>query len=178
MADLNWIDVADTAVKMLGGASVAGVFTYFVSRSRHDHEMKKAKYEQELSILKEINMCIDECTNNLNDYSHASRSILLPQEGQKAKENSEMLMLGFKSIIRAKGSSYLIGQIELGASFDSVGESLLEVYYLASDEIPDINNNDIHRVLSMASEKLKALNTDMQGLRKKVSDAYSTISPV
>ena len=54
MADLTWIEVADSAVKIAAGAIIAGVFTYVITKSRQSHETKRIRFENELSILKDI----------------------------------------------------------------------------------------------------------------------------
>jgi hypothetical protein len=189
MADLALIDVVDSAVKIGLGGLIAGGFAYFISKSRQDHEMKKSKscqdhemkkivLEQEVQVLKDIVEQIEIASDHLNDYSHLSRSISLPREAEQAKEFSELVMSGFKAMNRAKGLAYLIGQSELCSAFDKMCESLLEMYYLASEDIPTVVGIDeAHEKLAEARGKLEALNSNMKGLRLKVSESYSSISP-
>lgn len=176
MADLTWIDIVDSAVKITAGALIAGGFTYVVSKSRQDHEMKKVKFEQELQILKNVVEQMEMANDHLNDYSHLSRSISLPSEAAQAKANSELVMSGFKAMTRAKGLAYLIGQSELSDAFEETCESLLEMYYLASEDIPSVEIGEAHEKLAEASGKLEALNKNMKELRLKVSESYSVIS--
>jgi hypothetical protein len=176
LADLTWIDVVDSAVKIVSGALVAGVFTYFVSKSRQNHDMNKTKYEQELQILKDIAEQIEKSNDYLNTYSHLSRSISLPSDAGQAKENSELVMSGFKAMTRAKGLAFLIGQNSLGVVLENMCESLLEFYYLSSDDIPSVEIDELEEKLTEASEMLKIMNKLMEELRLKVSDSYSNIS--
>jgi len=187
MADLTWIDVVDSAVKIVGAASVAGGFTWVISKSRQDHELekakceqdhelKKAKSEQDRQTLKDLNEKLETAIDHLNDYAHLSRSVTLPSESAQAKENSDLVMSSFKAMTRAKGLAYLIGQNDLCTAFEKTSDSLLEMYYLASEDIPGVEKDNAHEKLAEAAGKIKALNNDMKELRLKVSESYSIIS--
>ena len=176
LVDLTWIDVADSAIKIVSGALVAGAFTYFVSKSRQDHEINKTKYEQELQILKDIVEQIEKSNDYLNTYSHMSRSISLPNDASQAKQISEFVMSGFKAMTRAKGLAFLIGQKSLSEALENMCESLLDFYYLVSGDLPSAGIDGVQEKLTEASERLKTLNECMKELRLKVSDSYSNIS--
>lgn len=175
MADLTWIQVADTAVKIVGTALVAGIFTHFGLKSKQDHEMAKAKYDQELQILKDITELIEKSNDYLNDYSHLSRGIILPDDAGQAKENSELVMSGFKAMNRAKGLAFLIGQSDLSVALENMCESLLEFYYFAVDDIPSVEVDTALEKVEEASERLSNVNKSMKKLRLKVFESYSKI---
>ena len=176
MADLTWIDVIDSAVKIGAGALIAGGFTYVVSKSRQDHESKKTKFENELFVLKEIVERIEESSSYLNDYSHLSRGIALPSGAEQAKKNSELVMSGYKTMGKAQGLAYLIGQKQLSAVLDSMCKSVLQFYYFVSEELPNVEIEDAHEKLAIAKTKLDSIYNDMKTLRVEVTNAYSNIS--
>ena len=175
MAVLTWIDVVDSGVKIVGGALAGGLLTFAVAKSRQNHEMRKARYELEVQTLKDMMSLVDEAADNFNDYSHLSRSITLPSGSDKVKENSELLMSGFKTMTRAKGLAYVIGQTELSTEFENTCEPMLELYYLLSDDLPHVEN-DVQELLAEASERLKNTNESMRELRIKISECYKHIS--
>lgn len=176
MADLTWIDVIDSAVKIGAGALIAGGFTYVVSKSRQDHESKKVRFENELAILKELVELVEESSDYMNDYSHLSRGISLPSGAEQAKKNSELVMAGYKTMGKAQGLAYLIGQKQLSAVLDNMCKSLLQFYYFVSEELPKVEIDDAHEKLALAKTKLDSINSDMKDLRNEVTNAYSNIS--
>ena len=50
----EWIDIADTALKIGLGALISGVSTYKVSSLNHKKEVEKALIEKKINILEEI----------------------------------------------------------------------------------------------------------------------------
>lgn len=176
MADLTWIDVVDSAVKIAAGALIAGGLTFITSKSRQNHEARKTRFEQELAILREVVGRVEESSDFLNDYSHLSRSISLPSGAEQAKKNSELVMSGYKTMGKAQGLAYLIGQTQLSAVLDNMCKSLLEFYYFVSEELPNVDIDEAHEKLAQAKRKLESINKNMEELRGEVTNAYSNIS--
>ncbi|RBW67178.1 hypothetical protein DS893_00355 [Vibrionales bacterium C3R12] len=176
MADLTWVDVIDSAVKISAGALISGIGAYFLTRSKQDHENKKIKFEQELIILKEIVERIEESGDYLNDYSHLSRRISLPSGAEQVKINSQLVMSGYKSMIKAQGLAYLIGQEQLSTALDEVCKFLLQFYYFVSEKLADSGVDEMAAMFEEAREKLEFLNKSINVARNEVTVTYSKIS--
>lgn len=176
LGNLIWIDVFDSAVKVVSGILISGIFAYFILKSRRNHEINKVNYELKLKILKDISEQIEKSNTYLNAYSDLFHGTYLPDDVNKAKENSKLVISGFEAMTRAKSLTHLIDQKALSVALDNMCESLLEFYYFASDDIPNIKIDRVEENLIKALEKLRTLNKDMKALHSKVSDSYSSIS--
>ena len=168
MADLSWIDVADTVVKVGLGALASGLATYKVTKLRLSHENKKAIFESKVVVLKDIVSCVNESTNIINDFSHKSRSISLPSGAEQVLIESEKLMKGYTKMGEAQGLSHMLGLDKLSLEIDKLCSCLNYYYCLIADNPADFD-------IDIAKDKMLEINTCLQSLRKETSKAYSNI---
>ncbi|MBU3005034.1 hypothetical protein [Paraglaciecola arctica] len=168
MADLSWIDIVDTAVKVGFGALASGLATYKVTKLRLSHENKKIVFENKVAILCDIVRCVEESTNIINDFSHKSRSISLPSGSEQVLIESEKLMKGYTKMGEAQGLSHMLGLDKMSLEIDKLCSSLNSLYCLIADSPAnfDINN---------ATEKILVINASLTALRKETAEAYSSI---
>ena len=66
----EWFELADTALKIMGGASIAGVISYFITKANHNHDVNKQKLDIKIKMLDEATTICDTyffCVDKLTD---------------------------------------------------------------------------------------------------------------
>ena len=85
----EWIDIADTAVKIGLGALITGIFTYIGIKFSHKSEQRKFILEHKTKLLEQVANDVDEYLNSLNSFLNIIASITMQREKDK-KENEKL----------------------------------------------------------------------------------------
>ena len=136
----EWIDVADTAVKIGLGALITGVFTFIGVRFSHKSDKEKYLLEHTTKVIEQITEEIGIYFNAWNYYISKisgitkvldSNEISISERQNKAiKEKNDLLVDSWRQKNSAKSKSYLI-------KADKVADSIIDCTILEK-EIRDI----------------------------------------
>ncbi len=158
------IDILDTAVKIGFGALISGATTYWITKTKNDHEIKISKLQEGRSLVKDIAFHIESSTDLINDYYH----ILYTMDYDAVKNSNSNLMHARKEAYRAGAIANMLNLSDLSEAiyvFDGLLDDLHGV--LGGITTPE-------EMCVPKTKKLTELINRQQGvIRPLITQAYS-----
>jgi len=154
----GYLEIVDTAVKIGLGALISGVATYYVTKSKHTHEIEKEAKLRRSELLEEISVAIQSTANAITKAMHVATNATKQADDEKmlrlVSEAVDVFLEAFKQLNSAEGRANLLGESELNSVLDRMREETLQLYYeMRSDDLDwDVVNETIERVNDVLSD--------------------------
>ena len=166
---MTWIEVVDSAVKIGLGALIAGVIAFLLSSTQHRNELRKAKVEREVEMLKEVAVKV-EIFNQIalrywalaTDWRfRGSLDNSISPTNKLLDAQSELFDI-FSELTKAESLLLLFGYINASVKLREYGETVIAFKKrVESVDIPfDHNDSDNYRkpMIDKRSELFSLLN--------------------
>jgi len=174
----EWIDVADTAVKIGLGGLITGVFAFIGLRFTHKSDKEKHLFEHTTKVLEQINEDIGEYFDAWNAYISkiagitkvlASNEKDISELQKKAiQERNDLLVNTWKKKDSAKSKSYLIKATKVADAINDCNglEKEIRDRIVFQKEIPTYEEIVEHR---------KKIKKQQKEVYIQLSDYYSEL---
>lgn len=179
---MEWVNVADSAVKIGLGALIAGITTYLTVRARGSIEKDKIKLENKLNLIQEACQEIETGFSNFesfNGYLSAQLTELIEQ-GIRSPEDQlnelEYRMRKFDDLL-TEGKAYLLKGVSkltlAGFSFDDDALRLghLDIFNVRDNIASKRKLTPVHEL----HEQRLQIKEQHASLQKQISEYYSKL---
>jgi hypothetical protein len=141
----TYIDILDTAVKIGLGALISGVATYFVTRSKHKHEIRKEISGYNRVLLERICLAIKESENAMMRIVQLITGLHGSREGEYdniVSQAKDEFIKVFEGLSTAEGLAYMLGNADLNQILKSYSEEAMKYFYVLNGQEMDAKRMD------------------------------------
>lgn len=128
-ANVTWLEVVDSAVKIGLGAIIAGLSALVLAKAQHRHTLDKAKIDREFQLLTEIAEKVERFTHTAlkfwalaSDWQRALRTNPHVVRSSQLKKAQAELFDRFNDVTAAEATLLLMGQEEAQSELRTYGE--------------------------------------------------------
>jgi hypothetical protein len=152
LAQITWIGIADSAVKIGLGACIAAISAYFMLKRSQDGEFQKELRNRRWTVLQEVAEIVQKTyeahLNHLQAFTtFKSPNADTPQDARDmAKATFDSLttdlMVLIKSLSAAEAKLLLLGEKDASHKCGLFGDSIMMDLTQAIDQLADTKNDD------------------------------------
>lgn len=166
MADITWMEVVDSAIKIGLGAVIGGIATYVTTKTTHDHDSRKEYIKRRRDMLDKIVDDLDGFSQHLMDYwanvnnalfKKANSQRLTDKELEEIQEKENTLFNSFKDLHTVESRLLLLSEKKMSDNFTEYSELAKEFFRKSSYENPDLTSeimNNYHSNLKIKRQNL------------------------
>lgn len=155
---MEWIEVADTAIKIGLGALITGLVTSHLADKKHKNDMDRKLLDDSVTLLKDITLKIEHAESSLNLSSHSY---------WEGSFEAKYLIEATQSAYEARGMAYLIGSKELANEINELAVALEKIYI----EYTKKDDDEVENCIDSITKK-------KQSIYEKITASYNTIHNV